>query len=270
MNRVSTPQQPDAAMPEDRNQPLIHDSAGTDQSKYLIHSRPEIAAILNTLAKSATVVTAYFDGGSDFVLTSIAGVKPDQDKVFVDYGADAAANQRALQTRDITFVATHERIRIQFSAESLRAARLGGREVLSMALPASLLRLQRREYFRISTPLTRPLLCRIPPLRARPQATAEVTIVDISCGGISVIDFTEPAGIETGARFRNCRIRLPDLGEVTTDIEVRSTFEVTFKNGAKHRRAGCEFIGMRERDRALIQRYISRLERERRDLAGAR
>lgn len=257
-------------MPEDTDQPLEPDSAGTEQSRYLIYSRLEIAAILSTLAKSGTMVTAYFGGGDDFILTSIIAVRPDQDRVYVDYGADDTANQRALQARKITFVAAHKRIKIQFAAESVRAARLGGRDVMSTAIPATLLRLQRRDYFRITTPLTRPLLCRIPPQAGSAEAPAEVTIVDISCGGIAVIDSSDSAGIETGARFKGCRIQLPELGEVSTDIEVRSTFEVTFRNGAKHRRAGCEFVGMRERDRALIQRYISRLERERKDRSGGR
>jgi len=257
-------------MPDHNDQPLKPDAAGADQSKYLIYSRLEIATILGTLSKAGTMVTAYFGGGNDFILTSIAAVRPEQGQVFVDYGADDEANQRALKTRKITFVAAHERIKIQFAADALRAARLGGREVFGMAIPTTLLRLQRREYFRITTPLTKPLMCIIAPQAESVNVPSEVTVIDISCGGIAVIDSTDPSGIETGAHFRGCRILLPELGEVAADIEVRSTFEVTYRNGATHRRAGCEFIDMRERDRALIQRYISRLERERRDRASGR
>ncbi len=43
-----------------------------------------------------------------------------------------------------------------------------------------------------------------------------------------------------------------------------------FRNAATHKRAGCEFLNMRERDRALIQRYINKLERERNERTGAR
>ena len=257
-------------MAEPTDKPMKPDAGSIDQSKYLIYSRLEIATILNTLAKSGTMVTAYFGGGNDFILTSVVAARPEQGKVFVDYGADDEANERALKAKKITFVAAHERIKIQFAADALRPARLGGRDVFSMALPETLLRLQRREYFRITTPLTRPLVCVIPAQPGPAQIPAEVTIIDISCGGIAVMDSSDPAGIETGAHFNGCRIQLPELGEVSADITVRSTYEVTYRNGAKHRRAGCEFIDMRERDRALIQRYISKLERERKDRAGAR
>ncbi len=257
-------------MPEHNDKSLKSDTASAEQSKYLIHSRLEIATILNTLYKAGTMVTAYFGGGNDFILTSVAAVRPEQNLVLVDYGADGDANQRALKARNITFVAAHERIKIQFVAESLRAARVGGHDVFGMAIPETLLRLQRREYFRIATPLAKPLKCVIPPQAGPVNMPLEVTIIDISCGGIAVIDSAELAGIETGAIFRGCRILLPELGEISAGIAVKSTFEVTYRNGAKHRRAGCEFTEMRERDRALIQRYISRLERERKDRAGAR
>lgn len=250
--------------------PLRPDATGADQSKYLIYSRLEIATILNTLAKSGTMVTAHFGGGNDFILTAVVAARPEEGKVYVDYGADNDANRRALKAGKITFVAAHERIKIQFVADALHTARVGGRDVFSMALPATLLRLQRREYFRIGTPLTRPLVCAIPPQAEPVPVPADVTIVDISCGGVAIMDSSDPAGIETGASFRSCRIVLPELGEVAADIMVRSTFEVTYRNGARHRRAGCEFIDMRERDRALIQRYISKLERERKDRAGGR
>lgn len=257
-------------MQNHNDMPVKPDAASADHGRYLIHSRLEIAAILESLAKSGTLVTAYFYGGSDFILTSVAAVQPEQNRVYVDYGADTAANQRALLAGKITFVAAQARIKVQFFSASLRAARLGGRELFEMAIPATLLRLQRREYFRIATPLTRPLLCRIPPFAAPAQVPAELTVVDISCGGIAIIDSGNPAGIEAGARFDGCRVQLPQLGEVTTGIKVQTMFDVTFRNGTKHRRAGCEFVDMRERDRALIQRYISRLERERKDRASAR
>lgn len=253
-------------MPDQADKPVKIEPVATDQSKYLIHSRVEIAAILGTLRKAGSMVTAYFGSGNDFILTSIVAVRPDEGEVVMDYGADAAANQRALQAKKITFVAAHERIKIQFVTEALRQARFEDRNAFGMPLPATLLRLQRREYFRIATPLTRPLKCVIAPQ----GAPAEVSIIDISCGGIALIDSSEPADIEVGVCLRNCSILLPDFGAVTANILIKSTFNVTLKNGAKHKHAGCEFVDMPERERAKIQRYINKMERERKDRAGGR
>lgn len=241
-----------------------------DQNQYVVRSRLEVAAVLGTLRKAGSMVTGYFKGGNDFILTSILAVRPEQDEVVIEFGADAAANRRALEARTITFVATLAHVKVQFVAESLRQSRFDGGDVMSMAMPASLLRLQRREYFRIATPLTRPLVCSIAPQAAPVIAPDQVTIVDISCGGISVIDPGVPAAMVTGVCLRGCRIPLPELGAVETDILVKTVFEVTLRNGSKQKHAGCAFVNMRERDRSLIQRYISRLERERRDRVGSR
>ncbi len=251
-------------MTDQSGNPLKPEAAGAEQSKYLIHSRLEIAAILNTLCRSGRMLTAYFGADDDFILTSIVAVDPRQNTAFIDCGANAASGRRALQASNLTFVAVHDRIKIQFAAARLSPARFDGRDVFGIALPATLLRLQRREYFRITTPLTRPLVCIIAPQAAPEREQAELTIIDISCGGIAVIDSGAPAAIETGARFRGCRIPLPEIGEVSTDLLVKSTSEITLKNGRKQRHAGCEFVQMKERDRGLIQRYINRLERERR------
>ena len=62
--------------------------------------------------------------------------------------------------------------------------------------------------------------------------------------------------------LRCCRILFPDGGEVSADIKVKSTFEITLRNGARRLRAGCEFVAMPGRDQAQIQRYISKLQRE--------
>ncbi len=241
-----------------------------DESKYLVRSRLEIAAILGQLSRSGRMITAYFSNGNDFILTAIIAVRPEQDEIIIDCGADAGANQRVLQAGKITFVAVHEQIKIQFVIDALRKTRFDGRDAFSMPLPSALLRLQRREYFRVPTPLTRPLKCLIGPQTPPVHAPAEVTIVDISCGGIAIIASSDPVDIEAGTCFRGCRITLPDTGEVTTDILVRSTFEVTLKNGLRQKHAGCEFLEISERNRALIQRYINNMERKRKDRTSGR
>ena len=235
--------------------------AAFDQSKYLVHSRLEIAAILGALRKAGSMVTAYFGSGNDFVLTCIVAVRLEQDELIADLGSSAAANEHALQAGAFTCVALHERVTIRFVGNSLRKTRFEGRDVFSMQFPATLLRLQRREAFRVLTPLIRPLKCIVQSQDGAPKPT-ELTIVDISCGGVAILDTCSPSHLEAGILLRGCRILFPDGGEVSADIKVKSTFEITLRNGTKRLRAGCEFVAMPGRDQAQIQRYISKLQRE--------
>ena len=253
------------------NQSLQAEASSTaDEEKFKVYSRLEISSILSALQKAGSLVTAYFGAGNEFILTCIVRIDLDGNEVVFDYGADAATNQRALKASGITFVAAHDRIKIQFSAASLRKSRFDNRDAFSIALPSNLLRLQRREFFRIVTPLAQPLKCVIPPQGKGVNAPTEATVADISCGGVALVGFNVPASVESGMCFRNCQIQLPEAGAVMADLQIKSTYEVTHKNGSKHLHAGCEFVNMPERVRANIQRYINAMERERRKRAGGR
>jgi len=256
-------------MPSASEQSLLAAApSAVDEEKFKVYSRLEICSVLGALQKAGSLVTAYFGSGNDFILTSVVRVDAGEDEVILDYGADAATNQRALKAAGITFVAAHERIKIQFSSETLRRARYDNRDAFSIPVPEALLRLQRREFFRIVTPLAKPLKCAIPPQGKGVDAPTAATVADISCGGVALVDFSIPAGVQSGMCLRGCRIELPDAGAVTADLMIKSTYEVTHKNGSKHLHAGCEFVNMPERIRANIQRYINAMERERRKRAG--
>jgi len=261
--------------------PLPDSSA--DESKYAIRSRMEINHILGTLCKLGTPITAYLGGiGDDFILTSIVAVLPNQNQALLDFGSNAEANERALVAKKMMCVTTLDRVRIEMSVEFFQVTLWEGRQVFLMTIPESLTRLQRRQNYRISTPRANPVTCLITPSKGFPGVPNEMTIADISCGGIALTLPATAEGIETGMRFNRCRIRLPDMGEenhsgalhdssrhltppvvteVTTDLIVRGIFDIRFPSGVISRHAGCEFIGMREQERALIQRYINKCER---------
>jgi c-di-GMP-binding flagellar brake protein YcgR len=234
-----------------------------DESRFVLHSRLEIAAILRSMQSKKNFVTAYFDQSGEFFLTSIITVDEDKDRVILDCSPDRVTNSRAAQSNKIVFVATKEQARVQFIARSLHLIQHEGRDAFSMPLPDALLRLQRREYFRVATPVVKPLSCFFPVAAENKIKEIEVTIVDISCGGAAIIDHRGIAGLQVGMRFDNCRIPLPEIGTIVVDILIRDTFEVTLKGGVTDRRLSAEFVQIPERDQALIQRYINKIERER-------
>ena len=123
---------------------------------------------------------------------------------------------------------------------------------------ASSLLKERRKYLRIKAAI---------PVELMPEEAAAAThaqTADISVGGLCLLG--EPSGVplEAGQSLPGCRIVLPDMGTVTTDLVVRNSYTVTLKNGAKSRRTGCEFSRLGSQQEAMIQRYIMKLDRERR------
>jgi flagellar brake protein len=66
-----------------------------------------------------------------------------------------------------------------------------------------------------------------------------------------------------GLTYRDCKIDLPEIGMVSTGLQVRNALEMTLLNNKTNRRLGCEFIDISRGNLAMVQRYITKLERER-------
>lgn len=233
-----------------------------ENGDYMIHSRLEILHILRAIQHNNELVTAYFNHGNDFILTSILDVASHEDGALIlDYGANDPLNRRLLESDRIILATTQDRVKVQFVAERAEETEYLGRPAFRMKLPDALLKLQRREYYRLATPLVNPIKCAIS--RAG-GGKIELLISDISLGGIAVTHYDTLIKLEIGDRFADCRIALPGAGPLSIAIEIRNQQEVAMKNGAKSHRAGCMFIDISALQQAAIQRYIIKLDRERR------
>jgi len=88
-------------------------------------------------------------------------------------------------------------------------------------------------------------------------------LADISCGGIAIYDNKQQLGTTIGDTFPNCRIDLPEIGPVTCSLQVRNSIDMTLLNNKTSRRLGCQFVDISRGNLAAVQRYITKLERER-------
>lgn len=263
---MSDKKQNDQVDKEDRENPppRFELMQADDYSKFLLHSKKEILFILRAMREKGALVTVYFNKGNDFLLTTLLAISADGSSMLLDPGSNAEMNRKALASDKLIFIATHDKVKIQFSVRQLAQAEFEGREAFRAAVPEELLRLQRREFYRLTTPVANPIRCMIPVKMADgSKTTVEATVIDISGGGLAVMVPPESLEFETDHLFENCRIELPDVGTVLASMRVRNIFEITLRSGVKTKRAGCQFIDLPGHMLNLIQRYIIRVERER-------
>lgn len=251
------------ANPEKPQSPSPLEISSDDVDRYLVESVKEVAFILRAIAQKGEGVTAHFNYGNDFILTSIIHVDADSDTVILDYGANEALDRKILEARKIVFITSQDRVRIQFTANHIEKTQYEDRPAFKINLPESLIKLQRREYFRLTTPISKPLLCTFP---LEEGAKVDLAIADISIGGIGVINPPPTFKFEIGAMHKGCYFTLPEIGTIVTALQIRNAFEVTMKNGVHTMRAGCMFVSLPGTMQSMIQRYIIKLERERRAL----
>lgn len=245
--------------------PVFELEQSDDYSKYLLHSRSEILAVLRTLIQKGSMITVYFDHGRSFLLTSVIALSDDNRRFILDIGSDSEMNRKALLADKLIFTTVVDKVKVQFSLDKLSATQSGGRPALLAKVPEQLLRLQRREFFRLSTPVANPLKLSTTITRADASVLPiELPLMDISGGGVGLTASAEQLDLlKRDDTLSDCKIMLPDEGLLVATIRVRSQVEVTTRSGARFFRIGCEFIDLPPSRMTLIQRYITRVERER-------
>ena len=229
-------------------------------SEYLLHSPREILAVLRQVVAQGDLVTIYFNSGKDFLLTTLLAV--NDRELLLDRGSSEEMNRRALETGKIFCITRHDKVKLQFILTGVRETQHEGRSVFSAALPETLLRLQRREYFRLRTPITRPLPCDIPVVMS--DGSVQIyphDVIDISIGGLSLQIDQVP--FVPDQEWPDCTLDLPQIGVINTTLRIVNIYETILRNGQPSLRAGCQFVDLPITAQNLIQRYIVRMERER-------
>ena len=230
-----------------------------DLERFLVHDKLEIVSILRTLQAQREKVSLHWDGDG-FALSIVLAVNPEYEEMVFDSNADVAANRRLMKSDRVTLVAVVDGVKIQFSARHPDPTIFEGHPALRMRLPEIVLRLQRREYFRIPTPL----MCQFA-FEEQGQARAlELRVADVSLGGLALVADKTPLQIECGHLLEDCRIDLGGLGAVQARLVAVNISETRTRSGTVQQRIGCSFDKLPRGMEALISRYIAQVERDRR------
>lgn len=235
--------------------------------RFAVYSKVEIAAMLRQLRDEGVLVTAYFDGAPGFAVTVVLDVNEDFDEVIFDNASDERAQKRLLASKRIVFVGFLDHVKIQFVAPLAAACACPSRPAFRIRLPDQVLRLQRREFFRVRPPLSRPATCLVPNGEGSKQYES-LRVLDVSVGGLAVLTYPETFELPTGKVVENCVLDLPGVGSVAVSLNVRHVDPLPKDD--KARRCGCEFVDMAPQAHLMLQRYVNRIDAENRKVAGAK
>ena len=227
-----------------------------------LRSPREILFQLKGLIKRNEPISVLFQEGRQSFLTVLLGVSEEAGLLYFDIGGSDETNDAFLKSEQSTFVTFVDGIRYQFSARKGRKLTHGGGPALAVPLPASLLRLQRRQFFRLALPTTKPYICRI--CRGTAQEKA-IPVHDISVGGIGILS-PQPIDFEPLEKLENSWIDLHDSGVLAVTLEVRYIATRENRTGKALWHVGCKFLSLSPLNDTLIQRFIARLQAERKAL----
>jgi len=231
--------------------------------EFRIPSKKEMLSILQRIAEQGTRVALYYDTHHNFILTTLLGV--NENGMWLDVGPFPPENERLLLGEKFTFVSVHQNVKVQFVSHHVENALFENTKAFYLELPDYLLRIQRRDFFRLSIPAGTPVMCIIPIKPDNPAAPAvirEVPVLDISGGGIGLLCGEDETVLLKGKTFYDCKIPLPGIGIATATIEVKSGIKFTARSNVVQMRAGCQFINLSSQAESLLHRYTTRLQAE--------
>ncbi|ADE11283.1 flagellar brake protein [Sideroxydans lithotrophicus] len=231
-----------------------------EESQFALHNRKEIVFILEDLAKHRVAINLDTSEGVGLV-TSVLGVSSEGNYVYMDVSPDDRINEKITHSKHVSFV-TQAGVKVRWHATHLHLVELQDGNAFSMLVPSVIERIQRREYFRLSTPQgSKALICRIP----SGTAVIEAIIADMSLGGIGIVIRGALHEVFThGALLEGCTMELPVIGVVPMNLRVRGIWtSMKTKSGEQLHRLGLEFEGLSRGASNVIQRYMIQLEAER-------
>lgn len=229
---------------------------------HRIDSRRDIIALLRSLALRRQLLHMNFNGNAESLVTAILAVRESEGSLIVSGSFASTENLRIAGGGPIEFETVLDRVRVMFSVDRAEICEYQNHPALRTALPASLIRLQRRENFRVSIPVAAPVRCtiRIPHESGRDADSVSLALSNVSGGGIALIDEAVTMDDTVGRIYKNCQIDLPGVSRIVTSLQIRNSRTVRLPNGQTIRRLGCLFLDLPGPMLAAVQRYVRELE----------
>ncbi|MFM0739315.1 flagellar brake protein [Paraburkholderia xenovorans] len=226
----------------------------------------QIAVCLRNLAAGQDFVTVEFDGR--LIVTQVLDVDSRNARFVFDAGNVADDNHALPHARQLTFRSLPGGIRTEFTTLNATPIEFEGRAAFEAAFPALLYSVQRREFFRVQTPVLDPYIASGP---YTDGGSFRLELQDLSLGGIALKTGDERFGsLETGTVLRDVTLQLGGFGTLRLDLEIVAPRHSITPKGDRRYVIGCKFVatpGLAER---TLQRVVTQLETKRQTLAPRR
>ncbi|MAL01283.1 MAG: flagellar brake protein [Alcaligenaceae bacterium] len=229
---------------------------------YTLTAPLEIQSVLRNIKLSKSLVHVYVLGQDASAITTVLDVDSKENRLIVDSFNDPTVTQQVQRARKLVAQATLDRIHVKFVCPPLAPCEFEGKPALQAAMPAALSYLQRRDAYRIETPVVNPVMCTITLSEDTKTRKVRLPLADISIGGIGLYDEQQLPEHSIGTIYEDCQIVLPEVGNLTVALRIQHVTDQTLTNGKTRLRLGCAFVNPSNSAINMVQRYVGRLERE--------
>ncbi len=242
-----------------------------DLDQYLIQQPKQVLSHLKLLSENRCLVSAAFGSGEKGTfITAILEIDEKKQTITIDCSPQEYLNKKLLDTAIIKFSTSYQGISVSFEGRKIKKAGTSEQPTFIVPLPNSILWLQKRQFYRTRSPLSKNSYCAVSFID---QETEEQTIVDFKLYDLSVSGFSFLYDAEDStkfssqlvpsANFENCKLILEGEEDLPLSFEVRHHLTTINPNNQKKiDRFGCRIINSTPRIESTILRYMQIIERE--------
>jgi c-di-GMP-binding flagellar brake protein YcgR len=231
------------------------------ESSFLIRNQAQIISHLSLLFTNKCLLSANFGDNNNSFITTILEIDKKNNSLILDYAPKEYLSRQALDSPNTFFKTEYLGIKVTFQVTRLAKTQHEGHPAFIMPIPESILWLQRREFYRVKSPISKSSYCR---LILEDREPIDLKLYDISLSGFSMLnEYSEIFHLLVlNAHFDQCKLILSETGEDTVSFEVRSLYIINPEKLNKIEKIGCKFTRITSAFESTIQRYMQKIERE--------
>lgn len=250
-----SPGTPEAA----QDDAYTHDDSA--DARYLVRNPLQVRQLLRQLIEQRSLINAHIGGRDQSFPSALLELHEASGQLLLDGSAQDASNHAAVRAGFLLCFAQLDRVLVRFRVEVLQHENNGRHSALRATLPDEVLHLQRREMYRLETPITCSPQLLLVAGDARPETLA-MRVVDISGGGLAVMTPLDCPVFSLQKRYA-ATLCLPDGPDLEIGLIACNERAQQLPNGTDAKRVGLRFDGLPRGGDSAIQRYIFRIDRQR-------
>lgn len=230
----------------------------TDE-RYIVRDPQQIRVLMQALIDQRATLSVHPDGRGPSFLSVVLGL--GENTLLLDGSPLSAINRRAVEAAFLLCHAQVDKVNLRFRVEQAQEQEQDGYVGLHAPIPREVFHLQRRELYRVATPLDDAPWCSFPdpeggePLRWR--------VLDVSAGGIALMLPADQKVFTLDQRCPGCELELSDGVRIPVTLTVRNLVPRQRADGTHQVRVGLRFEDLPRGADAAIQRHIFSIERKR-------
>lgn len=232
------------------------------QEQFQVANALERYRILRDLQRGEEPVAVFIpqlanEDTAGFVSTLIE-VDREQARILIETAQQPELTRIALESPYLLCATQLNKVKVEFRIDHPELIEHAGEQALQALLPTTLVRIQRREYYRLRIPTNITLQCTI----HINHCDVRFDLYDISVGGIGGQIVDMDFELAPGSVLEDSQIDIPQVGSVTVDLQVRNELIRSDETGHSLRQIGFSFVDLPEYASNAIQRFIYARERE--------